>query len=143
MLLLPDVSWCDWKMRERPQVDATEPLLPASFLPLAEERSTGFQALPLAQPQEGYPEPAPPKLEHLRNDGSHRWKNRAKTKAHSALAGVAQWMEHRPANQRVAGSIPSQVTCLGCRPGPRWGAHERQPHTDVSFPLFTPPSPSV
>ena len=74
MLLLPDVSWCDWKMRERPPVDATEPLLPASFLPLAEERSTGFQALPLAQPQEGYPEPAPPKLEHLRNDGSHRWK---------------------------------------------------------------------
>ena len=24
-----------------------------------------------------------------------------------ALAGVAQWIEHGPANQRVAGSIPS------------------------------------
>ena len=29
-----------------------------------------------------------------------------------ALAGVAQWIEHRPANQRVVGSIPSQGTCL-------------------------------
>ena len=26
----------------------------------------------------------------------------------SALAGVAQWMEHWPANHRVVGSIPSQ-----------------------------------
>ena len=33
-----------------------------------------------------------------------------------ALAGVAQWIEHWPANQRVANSIPSQGTCLGCRP---------------------------
>ena len=35
-----------------------------------------------------------------------------------ALADVAQWIEHRPMNQRVPGSIPSQGTCLGCRPGP-------------------------
>ena len=35
-----------------------------------------------------------------------------------ALAGVAQWSECRPVNQRVAGSIPSQGTCLGCGPGP-------------------------
>ena len=35
-----------------------------------------------------------------------------------ALVGVAQWIECRPANQRVAGSIPSQGTCLGCEPGP-------------------------
>ena len=35
-------------------------------------------------------------------------------KKKSALAGVAQWIEHQPANQRVAGSIPSQGTCLGC-----------------------------
>ena len=32
-----------------------------------------------------------------------------------ALAGIAQWIEHRPVNQRVPGSIPSQGTCLGCR----------------------------
>ena len=31
--------------------------------------------------------------------------------------GVAQWIEHWPANQRVAGSIPSQGTCLGGGPG--------------------------
>ena len=34
------------------------------------------------------------------------------------LAGVAQWTERQPANQRVTGLIPSQGTCLGCRPGP-------------------------
>ena len=33
-----------------------------------------------------------------------------------ALAGVVQWIEHRPVSQRVAGSIPSQGTYLGCRP---------------------------
>ena len=37
----------------------------------------------------------------------------------TALAGVAQWTECRPANQRVTGSIPSQGTCLGCGPGPQ------------------------
>ena len=37
----------------------------------------------------------------------------------TALAGVAQWIESRPANQRVTSLIPSQGTCLGCRPGPQ------------------------
>ena len=36
-----------------------------------------------------------------------------------ALAGVAQWTECQPPNQRVASSIPSQGTCLGCGPGPQ------------------------
>ena len=31
-----------------------------------------------------------------------------------ALAGVAQWIEYPPENQRVADLIPSQDTCLGC-----------------------------
>ena len=35
-------------------------------------------------------------------------------------------------NQRVAGSIPSQGTCLGCGPG--------QLHTDVSLSLSFSPS---
>ena len=30
----------------------------------------------------------------------------------AALAGVAQWIEHRPANKRVASSIPIPGTCL-------------------------------
>ena len=34
----------------------------------------------------------------------------------AALAGVAPWIERGPANQRVTGVIPSQGTCLGCRP---------------------------
>ena len=37
----------------------------------------------------------------------------------NALADVAQWIEHWPVNQRVTGLIPSQGTCLGCRPGPQ------------------------
>ena len=52
-----------------------------------------------------------------------------------SLPGVAQWIERRPANQSITGSIPSQGTCLGCRPGPQQGSHERQPHIDVSPPL--------
>ena len=55
------------------------------------------------------------------------------------LAGVAQWTEHGPANQRVAGSIPSQGTCLGFRARSPVGACERQPHIDVSLPLFLLP----
>ena len=57
-----------------------------------------------------------------------------------ALSGVAQWIECQPVNQRVKGSIPSQGTCLGCRPGPQLGACERQPYTDPSLP-FSLPSP--
>ena len=40
-------------------------------------------------------------------------------KNNKALAGMAQWIEHRPMNQRVAGSIPRQDTSLGCGPGPQ------------------------
>ena len=36
-----------------------------------------------------------------------------------ALASVAQWIGCWPANQRVAGLIPSQGTCLGFRSGPQ------------------------
>ena len=60
-----------------------------------------------------------------------------------ALAGVAQWIDHGSANQRVTGSISSWGTCLGCRPSPQWGPRERQPHTDISLPLFLPPFPSL
>ena len=59
-----------------------------------------------------------------------------------ALAGVAQCIECRPVEQGVTGSIPSQGACLGCGPGPQWGVHERQPHINVSLPLFLPPFPS-
>ena len=66
-----------------------------------------------------------------------------KKKGRLAPAGVAQWIECRPVNQKVASSIPSQGTFLGCGPGPRLGALERQPHIDVSLPLFLPPIPSL
>ena len=55
-----------------------------------------------------------------------------------ALAGVAQWIECGPANQRVTGSIPSQGTCLSCRSGAHWWARERQLYIDVSLPLYFP-----
>ena len=36
-----------------------------------------------------------------------------------SLAGVSQWIETGPENQRVAILIPTHDTCLGCRPGPQ------------------------
>ena len=64
-----------------------------------------------------------------------------KKKKKSALAGVAQWMERWLANQRVAGSIPSQGTCLDWGPGPSWG-HMRDNHTLMFLSLsFSLPSP--
>ena len=38
-------------------------------------------------------------------------------KSFLALVDIAQWIEHGPAKQRVASSIPSQGTFLGCRLG--------------------------
>ena len=52
-----------------------------------------------------------------------------------APVGEAQWIESQPAKQRVAGSFPSQGTCLGCGPDPQWGTCERQPHIDASLPF--------
>ena len=73
--------------------------------------------------------------------GGHIWLILYPLKSsHLPLAGVAQWIEHWPANQRVAGSIPSQGTCLGCRPGLQWVTQDRQPHIDVSL-LLSLPSP--
>ena len=43
----------------------------------------------------------------------------------SALARAAQWIECLPVNRRVASTIPSQGTCLGCGPGPRLGVRMR------------------
>ena len=48
------------------------------------------------------------------------------------LAGVAQWVGCHLTNQRVAGLIPGQGTCLGCGPGPWLGACKREP-IDVSL----------
>ena len=58
---------------------------------------------------------------------------------------MAQWIEHRPVNQRVTGSISSQGTCLCFRPGPQEGVYEREPHMNIflSYPLFLPPFPSL
>ena len=50
----------------------------------------------------------------------------------AALAGVAQYTERWSANLKVAGSIPSQGTCLGFGPGPQLEVWERQP-IDVSL----------
>ena len=62
----------------------------------------------------------------------------------SALADTAQWIvtECRPANQRVASSIPSQGTCLVFRTGPQWGGCMNGNHTLMLLSLsFYFPSP--
>ena len=50
---------------------------------------------------------------------------------HCALT-VAQWVGHCPANRKIAGSVSSQGTSLGCRFNPQLGACERQLN-DVSL----------
>ena len=60
-------------------------------------------------------------------------------KRNKALAGVAQWFECQPADQKVAGSIPNQGTCLGCRPGPQLVARKRQPiNVSLARQCFSP-----
>ena len=49
----------------------------------------------------------------LKMDLRFKCKTRNHKTPRRALAGVAQWIEHRPANQRVASSTPS----LGHMPG--------------------------
>ena len=59
------------------------------------------------------------------------------------MSPVAQWPECQPTNQRVAGSISSQGTCLGCWPGrsPVGGAGEATTHWCFSLSLsLSPPS---
>ena len=62
-----------------------------------------------------------------------------------ALAGVAQWVERWPANQRVASWIPSQGTCLGCVRSPAGGMRGNLlmylSCINVSLFLFLPSSP--
>ena len=62
--------------------------------------------------------------------------------AEFALAGVAQWIEHWPTNQRVAGSIPGQSTCLGLQARSPVGEHMRGNYTlmflSLSFCLSSP-----
>ena len=71
--------------------------------------------------------------------GSHRQEEKSpkllSIKTSGALAGVAQWIECQPVNRKVTASIPSQGTCLGCRPGPQLGECKRQ-WIGVSLPFF-------
>ena len=67
-------------------------------------------------------------------------------KRNVTLAGVAQWIEHRPASWKVASLIPSQGSCLYCGPGPQLGCVRGNQwmylsYTDVSLPFFLLPSP--
>ena len=52
-----------------------------------------------------------------------------------ALAGVAQWID------KACEPKGPQSGHMGCKPGPQQGAHERQPHIDISLPLLLPPFP--
>ena len=60
--------------------------------------------------------------------------------AGEALTSVAQLVGCHSARHKVAGSIPSQGTCLGWGSGPQLELQERQLHIDVSL-LFFFPSP--
>ena len=57
-----------------------------------------------------------------------------------SLAGVASWVEGQHANQKVAGSIPGQGTCLGCGPGP-WLGHVQEATDGCFSPSLSPSRP--
>ena len=61
-----------------------------------------------------------------------------------ALAGVAQWTEYQPVNQRVACSIPSPAHMprlwVWSLQGGGAQPHKKQPHIDISL-SFSLPSP--
>ena len=65
-----------------------------------------------------------------------------KCKYKSALAGVAQWIERGPVNQRVVGWFPLRPHAWVAGQT-RSERRSRQPHVDVSLPLFLPPFPSL
>ena len=66
-----------------------------------------------------------------------------------ALTGMVQLVGYCPVKQKVAGSISSQGTCLGCRVQSlvRVRTSDNQSmflsYTNVSLPLFLPPFPSL
>ena len=69
-------------------------------------------------------------------------------KVKTALAGVAQWIESWPVNQKVTGLIPSQGTYLDYVFGPQLGHVQEATNTcfslaSVSFPHFLPPFTSL
>ena len=57
--------------------------------------------------------------------------------------GVAQWIEYWPANQGFLVWFPLRAHGWVAGQIPQYGAHERQPHIDVSLPLFLLPFPSL
>ena len=68
-----------------------------------------------------------------------------KKEGNLALTGVAHWVRHHPANQRVFSLIPRQGPCLGCRPGPHLGGVQQATNGNfsctlifISLPFFLP-----
>lgn len=49
------------------------------------------------------------------------------------MAGLAHWLEHQPADQRVTDLIPDKGTCLSCRFNPLpLSDHVQEATSDVS-----------
>ena len=61
-----------------------------------------------------------------KSDNTYSMIKKKKNKVQPGWCSSVDWVQ--VVNQRVASSIPSQGTCLGCRPGPQWG-HIRGNHT--------------
>ena len=70
-------------------------------------------------------------------DGKIRW-----DLSTAALAGVAQWTECRPVNQRVAPLIHSWGIGLGCEPGAQL-EHARGKHTLMFLSSLSPSLPPL
>ena len=59
-----------------------------------------------------------------------------------ALTGVAQWIGHWPVNRKATGFDSQSEHTHGLQARSLVGGCKRQPHTDISLPLFLLPFPS-
>ena len=114
--LLATPGWKEWGLGPRGGVgekgglklDSQGPVMVTACL-----SGLAFLPVPWASLFSGF------KDNHLWKSCRKAHKGGIKSNLGRALAGGAQRIEHRPANHRVTGSIPSQGICLGCGPGPQ------------------------
>ena len=69
--------------------------------------------------------------------------NTLKATVSMALAGVAQWIERGPVNQRIASSLPSEGTCLGILPRQVPSRGRMRGNHTLMFPSLSPSLPPV
>ena len=134
-IFMPQALVGAWGSRDGPG------LVPALLRPTIQR---GQMSIRMAKSREGSRE------RHAADTGQWEWPPRMWSEGgqgkdwNGALAGVAQWTDCRPVNQRVSGSIPIWAHAWVVGQIPSWGCARGNcsmclSHTNVSLHLFLPP----